>query len=170
MISEALQRPIGPLAAWQWGLVIGGGYLGYRVLTGKGLFPSGGGSTPSGVTTGGAAIGDPGFTSGGSQGPAGPAGPPGPAGTPGTVTTPPSGPHGIHGGPGGIWSKPPIAPISTGPKQRPPNAPKTIHPSKRLIPISNPLAPPVGTRLINPHTSPVLTVPVGVSRTANKAL
>lgn len=83
MISEALQRPIGPLAAWQWGVVIGGGYLGYRVLTGQGLFPSGGSSGGAGVTTGGAAIGDPGFTTGGSQGPAGPAGPAGATGATG---------------------------------------------------------------------------------------
>src|SRR6266568_4832951 len=84
MISEALQRPLGPLAAWQWGLVVGGGYLGYRVISGKGLFPSGGGSSV-GVTNGGAAVGDPGFTTGGAQGPAGPAGPVGPAGPSGSM-------------------------------------------------------------------------------------
>ena len=84
MISEALQRPIGPLAAWQWGIVIGGGYIGYRILTGQGAFPGGGGS--SGVTSGGAAVGDPGFSSG-SQGEPGPVGPQGPAGPSGGGTT-----------------------------------------------------------------------------------
>lgn len=47
-VMGALQRPIGPLAAWQWGVVIGGGYLGYRVLTGKSVFPSGDTSSQGG--------------------------------------------------------------------------------------------------------------------------
>lgn len=92
MISEALQRPIGPLAAWQWGLVIGGGYIGYRILTGQGAFPSGGSS--GGSSGAGAAIGDPGFTGGsqGEPGPVGPQGPPGPTGgTSGGTTGLPSG-------------------------------------------------------------------------------
>lgn len=48
-IGAALQRPIGPLAAWQWGAVIGGGYLGYRILSGKSVFPSGSTSQGGGL-------------------------------------------------------------------------------------------------------------------------
>ena len=76
MISEAIQRPIGPLAAWQWGLVIGGGYLGYRFLTGQG-FPSSGSS--SGGSNTGQSVGSP-IGDSVTQGPQGEQGPPGPTG------------------------------------------------------------------------------------------
>ena len=36
-LKAMLTKKLGPLPAWGWGLVIGGGYLGYRVLSGKGL-------------------------------------------------------------------------------------------------------------------------------------
>lgn len=78
MITEALTRPIGPLAAWQWGLVVVGGYVGYRYLTGGG---SGGGGTAKTTTdlsqTGSNIV----------QGPQGEPGPVGPPGLPGTNTT-----------------------------------------------------------------------------------
>jgi hypothetical protein len=35
-VSGALTRPIGPLKAWQWGLVVGGGVLLYYVISGRG--------------------------------------------------------------------------------------------------------------------------------------
>lgn len=40
-LKAALTKKLGPLPAWGWGLVLGGGYLGYRVLSGKGLSVSG---------------------------------------------------------------------------------------------------------------------------------
>lgn len=50
MITEALTRPLGPLAAWQWALVLAGGYIGYRYITGQGI---GGGGHGSATTTSG---------------------------------------------------------------------------------------------------------------------
>lgn len=124
-VTEALTRPIGPLAAWQWGLVIGGGYLAYRFLKGGSSpsFSSGGGTVVGSTTgdnnsagtdtgTGSIDTGTGGVTADqvqsmindavdaiGSiaQGPAGPAGPTGPAGPAG-----PSGPSGTVTGTGRI--------------------------------------------------------------------
>src|SRR3954471_17373843 len=80
MISEALTRPLGPLPAWQWGLVGIGGYIGYRVLTGKSL-SSGGGSANAAAKDGSVDFSQLGSNIvQGPQGPAGPAGPTGPAG------------------------------------------------------------------------------------------
>lgn len=42
-VGEAATRKIGPLPAWAWGAVVGGGYLVYRVASGGG---SGGASSP----------------------------------------------------------------------------------------------------------------------------
>jgi len=39
--KAALTKKIGPLPAWGWGAVVGGGYLGYRMLSGKGISLSG---------------------------------------------------------------------------------------------------------------------------------
>lgn len=119
MISEALQRQLGPLQAWQWGIVLGGGYLGYRLLTGKSVFPSTGSSGSTlGVTSGGAAVGDPGFgTSGsqGEQGPVGPAGPTGPTG-PGPLPIGTVLGGGVTGhGPGGGWKGPILPTIAPHP-------------------------------------------------------
>lgn len=71
-VKAAATRKLGPLPAWAWGGVLGGGYLAYRLLTGKGLpgMPSiggasavsptaGGGGTDSGTPTGTAALGGP---------------------------------------------------------------------------------------------------------------
>lgn len=76
MITEALTRPLGPLAAWQWALVVAGGYIGYRYMTGKGLGSSSGGATTTDLSQLGSNIIQ------GPQGEPGPPGPPGPAGTP----------------------------------------------------------------------------------------
>ena len=46
-VKLMLTKKIGPLPAWAWGLVIGGGYVGYRILSGKGLSVTG---TQSGTT------------------------------------------------------------------------------------------------------------------------
>jgi hypothetical protein len=40
-IKGMLTKKLGPLPAWGWGLVLGGGYLGYRVISGKGISLSG---------------------------------------------------------------------------------------------------------------------------------
>lgn len=79
---DALQRPVGPLPAWGWGAVIVGGYIGYRILSGKGL--SGGGSSSDSSQSTGTPIG--GSVTQGPQGDPGPPGPPGPPGAPGGAT------------------------------------------------------------------------------------
>lgn len=78
MITEALTRPLGPLAAWQWALVLAGGYVGYRYLTGQGI----GGGSKQATTTDLSQLGS--NIIQGPQGEPGPPGPPGPAGTTGT--------------------------------------------------------------------------------------
>src|SRR5690348_17166122 len=78
MITEALTRPIGPLAAWQWGLVVVGGYVGYRYLTGGGSDGGGTAKTTTDLSQTGSNI---------VQGPQGEPGPVGPPGLPGTNTT-----------------------------------------------------------------------------------
>lgn len=88
MITEALTRPVGPLAAWQWGLVVVGGYVGYRVITGKSIVGGGGGGGSSGTTTDLSQTGS--NIVQGPQGEPGPIGPPGPAGPPGKPATPPT--------------------------------------------------------------------------------
>ncbi len=80
MITEQLTRPLGPLAVWQWGLVVGGGYVAYHFLKGGGS--SGGVSSGGGTVVGGT-------NSDGSTGSnivQGPQGEPGPPGPPGTTT------------------------------------------------------------------------------------
>lgn len=71
MISEALTRPLGPLAAWQWALVAAGGYVGYRFLTGRGISSGGGGAATTTGSTGSNII----------QGPQGETGATGPSGS-----------------------------------------------------------------------------------------
>ena len=61
-LKGMLTKKLGPLPAWGWGLVIGGGYLGYRVLSGKGISLTG---TTGTVET--AAV--PEYTGGGYSGP-----------------------------------------------------------------------------------------------------
>jgi hypothetical protein len=89
-IKGALTRPLGPLPAWGWGVVIGGGYLLYRFLKTGSAF---GGSSSSGSTTGTLESSIPGsdYLTGGGGG-AGPGGG-GTTTTPGTTTdiTNPSG-------------------------------------------------------------------------------
>lgn len=36
-VKGMLTKKLGPLPAWAWGLVLGGGYIGYRMLSGKGV-------------------------------------------------------------------------------------------------------------------------------------
>lgn len=82
-IPEVAQRKIGPLPAWMWGVVAGGAFVAYRLMSGGG----GGGSTSADQD-----ISDVG--GGGSDndiededliGPAGPAGPAGPIGATGAT-------------------------------------------------------------------------------------
>jgi LysM repeat protein len=71
-VTEALTRPIGPLAAWQWGAVAIGGFIAYRFISGSGI---GGGSSPTGTTVGATGSGDTGSNIvQGPQGDTGPAG------------------------------------------------------------------------------------------------
>ena len=58
-LAANAKRKIGPLEAWQWGVVVGGGYLGYRLITGKGLpgLPSLGAASSTATDTGGGATG-----------------------------------------------------------------------------------------------------------------
>jgi|SRR6516162_2722511 len=79
-MPEALSRPIGPLAVWQWAVVLVGGYIGYRYLSGRSS-----GSTTSATTTDLSQLGS--NIIQGPQGPAGPQGPPGPAGSGGSGGT-----------------------------------------------------------------------------------
>lgn len=84
-MPEALTRQIGPLAAWQWALVLAGGYIGYRFLKTGSL--SSGGSGSNGTATDLSQTG-----SNIIQGPQGEPGPPGPIGPPGLPgTKPPTG-------------------------------------------------------------------------------
>lgn len=100
-LREAAQRQIGPLPAWGWGVAIGGAFVVWRMISGRGSSSDGastdtqtldptGGDTPT--------VGDPGVSGPGQQGPQGPAGPTGaqgPQGDPG-----PRGPAGPGGPPG----------------------------------------------------------------------
>lgn len=109
-VTEALTRPVGPLAAWQWGLVFVGGFFAYKFLKGGSTpsFSSGGGTVVGGTGSSGTGIDTSGFVTmddvgqivadqvaGLTEGPPGPAGPAGPAGPPGpvggTIVPPPVG-------------------------------------------------------------------------------
>lgn len=74
MVTEAITRQIGPLPAWQWALVLAGGYIGYRFLKGGGV---GSGSSDTAATT--SNLADTGSNI--VQGPQGETGATGPSGT-----------------------------------------------------------------------------------------
>lgn len=57
-LKAMMTKKLGPLPAWGWGVVVGGGYLGYRLLSGKGLTTPAAGASDnmadtSGMTAGG---------------------------------------------------------------------------------------------------------------------
>lgn len=49
-LNEKLQHKIGPLPVWAWGVVIGGGFLAFRVISGRG-FGGDDAGTADGLTT-----------------------------------------------------------------------------------------------------------------------
>src|ERR1035437_1576593 len=54
-IKETITRPIGPLPAFAWVLVIVGGYFGYKFLSGRGSSTSSTTATTVGTSAGGVA-------------------------------------------------------------------------------------------------------------------
>lgn len=73
-IADSLQYKLGPLPAWGWGIIVGGGILGYQYFTGSNKTDT---STNVEDNTPDTAMGIP--------GPVGPAGPAGPKGEKGEV-------------------------------------------------------------------------------------
>jgi hypothetical protein len=64
-IKGMLTKKLGPLPAYGWGIVIGGGYIAYRYMSGKGLSLSGTSTSDTSNTTGDASTSDIGSASGG---------------------------------------------------------------------------------------------------------
>lgn len=56
-MKAMLTKKLGPLPAWGWGVVIGGGYLGYRLVSGKGMLPASAGAGESDADTSGMTAG-----------------------------------------------------------------------------------------------------------------
>lgn len=86
-MAGGIGKKLGPLPLWGWAIALGGGFIGYRLLTGRSASTT---ETPS-----------PSDPTGGVAGPAGPAGPAGDTGAAGPIgPVGPAGPKGKHGAKG----------------------------------------------------------------------
>lgn len=122
-LEGALQKRIGPLPAYMWGIAIGGAFLVFFILRGRNTPTT---DATTSTTTDGVTPVDPGIGPAGPVGPAGPAGPTGSIGAPGAPG--PRGPAGSVCPPGyyAQW----ITIKGTG---------KTQKPEKRLVCVKKPM-------------------------------